>query len=141
GELPTRLGAGNDERCEIGAAGIDRGGVAGAAGADDDDVFHVQRAQCGGRSIQVGNSPRQLREVGTFIVPPVSLDSPLLLLPLDPGAVLRREVAYLGPEALAVGLDKVEFAFAVSDQLGESGAPPAMLALPVTLLLHRRDPF
>ena len=40
GEQPARHGAGEDERREIGARGVNRGGEPGAAGADDDDLFH-----------------------------------------------------------------------------------------------------
>ena len=40
GELAAGLIACEDERIEVGAACIDSGGVAGAAGANDDDVFH-----------------------------------------------------------------------------------------------------
>ena len=40
GEQAARLAAGEDERREIGARGVDRGGEAGATGADDDDLFH-----------------------------------------------------------------------------------------------------
>ena len=37
GELSTGLDAGEEEGLHVGAAGIDRGGEAGGAGADDDD--------------------------------------------------------------------------------------------------------
>ena len=43
GELPARLGAGQHQRFEIGAGGVDGGGVSGTAGADDDHVFHDRR--------------------------------------------------------------------------------------------------
>lgn len=40
GELSAGLGAGEHEWVEVGACGVDGGGEACAAGADDDDVFH-----------------------------------------------------------------------------------------------------
>jgi hypothetical protein len=48
GELAAGLGALDQDRLEHGAGGIDRGGVTGGAGADDDDfgvrAFHVSGA-------------------------------------------------------------------------------------------------
>jgi hypothetical protein len=39
-ELPTGLFTGNDERPQVGAGRVNRGGPTGAAGSDDDDIFH-----------------------------------------------------------------------------------------------------
>ena len=38
GQLPARLQALDQDRLQVGARGIDRGGVAGRAGADDQDL-------------------------------------------------------------------------------------------------------
>ena len=40
GKLPAGLVAGDHQRLQIGARGVNGGGISGAAGADDDDVSH-----------------------------------------------------------------------------------------------------
>ena len=39
-KLAARFVSGDDQRFQIGARGVDGGGVSGAAGADDDHVMH-----------------------------------------------------------------------------------------------------
>lgn len=50
-QLSARLGAGKEQGAEVGACGVDRCGVAGATGADDDDIFHkFVKLKCAGVS-------------------------------------------------------------------------------------------
>ena len=99
GQQAARLPAGQDERAQVGAGGIERGGQAGAAGTDDNDFFHkdaqVSFATRGWQAVSAPSSapgqypsaagpPRQLqascRQVASLLQacwkPPPSLSLP-----------------------------------------------------------------
>ena len=50
-QLSARLRARKEQGAEVGACGVNRCGVAGATGADDDDIFHdFEKLKCAGVS-------------------------------------------------------------------------------------------
>ena len=58
GELAARLQAEDQDRLQIGARGIDRGGVAGGAGADDEEFGAVIGSWCASEAEHVVEAER-----------------------------------------------------------------------------------